>query len=270
MAEFFNQTRQSKSIPLSLLKRGRPFDVPLYWLLRTSDLGREGIEHSGSYRFADHIYRNQPSGRGAFGRWLDAKFLSMPATRTFRNRFLAARDELCRLLHERSGRALDVLSVPCGIPRELVEGARKYGGSLAHVTFHGLDLDAGVLAQAKGFALANGLSNFIAHHGNALDRAAYPEGADFITCTGLIDFMGDDAVERLFRIFHEVLRPGGILLTSGMRRVWISEYLLQIAELRAHYRTGAHLDAIARRVPFTGVATRVDELGILTVLTARK
>src|ERR1043166_7998170 len=174
MTGYFNQTRQSRSIPLSLLKRGRPFDLPVYWLLRASDLGREGIEHSGSYRFADHIYRNEPSGRGAFGRWLDKQFLGMPAARSFRNRYLAARDELCTFLRERSGPALDVLSAPCGIPRELVEGARRYGGSLAHVTFHGLDLDAGVLAQAEDFALANGLPNFITHHGNALDRAAYP------------------------------------------------------------------------------------------------
>jgi hypothetical protein len=32
-----------------------------------SDLGREGIINSGSYRFADHIYHNEPSGRGHFG-----------------------------------------------------------------------------------------------------------------------------------------------------------------------------------------------------------
>jgi hypothetical protein len=48
-----------------------------------SDLGREGIINSGSYRFADHIYRNQPSGRGLFGRWINALFLAMPATQAF-------------------------------------------------------------------------------------------------------------------------------------------------------------------------------------------
>src|SRR5207244_10535880 len=52
------------------------------------------------YRFADHIYRNVPSGRGRFGRWLDAKFLAMPAVKSFRNRFLAARDELCQFRSE--------------------------------------------------------------------------------------------------------------------------------------------------------------------------
>src|SRR5213594_2685035 len=101
MTEFFNQTRQSKSIPMSLLKRGRPFDVPLYWLLRASDLGREGIEHSGSHRFADHIYRNEPSGRGAIGRWLDARLLALPAVQSFRSRYLAAREEVASAVLDR-------------------------------------------------------------------------------------------------------------------------------------------------------------------------
>src|SRR2546426_8399438 len=137
MARFFNRTRASASIERKLLRQGRPLAVLVYWLVGDSDLGREGVEHSGSYRFADHIYRNEPSGRGRFGRWLDAKFLAMPATRSFRNRFLSARNELCKFLSENTGkRALDIVSAPCGIPRELTEGARlfreKNGGTLAN------------------------------------------------------------------------------------------------------------------------------------------
>jgi len=35
------------------------------------------IEHSGSYKFADHVYRNEPSGRFGIGRALDAVLLRM-------------------------------------------------------------------------------------------------------------------------------------------------------------------------------------------------
>src|SRR5205085_6187412 len=121
--QFHNRTRKSDSIPRTLLRRGRLLDVLLYYLLRTSDLAREGLENSGSYRFADHIYRNVPSGTNAVGRWIDARLLAMPSVQSFRSRFLAARDELARFLCQHSGVALDVLSVPCGIPRELAEGA---------------------------------------------------------------------------------------------------------------------------------------------------
>jgi len=276
MAQFFNRTRASASIELKLLRQGRPFGVLVYWLVRGSDLGREGIEHSGSYRFADHIYRNIPSGRGRFGRWLDAKFLAMPAVKSFRNRFLAARDELCQFLADRAGQGnrLDILSAPAGIPRELAEGARLYrertGRSLEGVTFHGVDLDAELLEKDKRFADENGLPNFIPHQGDALDRTTYPENADFITCTGLAEFLNDDQLARLYQIFFDVLRPDGLLVTSGMRRVWISEYLLRLAELRTHYRTASQLDAIARQARFTDVATRVDEFHIQTILKAQK
>lgn len=276
MAQFFNRTRASASIERKLLRQGRPLGVLIYWFVRGSDLGREGIEHSGSYRFADHIYRNVPSGRGKFGRWLDAKFLAMPAVKSFRNRFLAARDELCQFLTDRAGKgkALDILSAPAGIPRELAEGARLYrertGRSLEGVRFHGVDLDADLLQNDKRFADENGLPNFIAHHGDALDRATYPESADFITCTGLAEFLQDDQLAQLYHVFLDVLRPGGVLVTSGMRRVWISEYLLRLAELRTHYRTASQLEGIARRAGFTNVTTRIDEYRIQAILKAQK
>jgi hypothetical protein len=87
MAEFHNRTRRSSSITGKLLRRGRVLELPIYWLLRTSDLAREGFENSGSYRFADHIYRDQPSGVYGIGRWLDKRILRMRAVESFRSRF---------------------------------------------------------------------------------------------------------------------------------------------------------------------------------------
>jgi SAM-dependent methyltransferase len=194
----------------------------------------------------------------------------MPAVQSFRNRYVASRDELADFLKEHDGKRLDVMSAPCGIPRELRDGARLFGGSLANVRFHGLDLNAEVLEAARRFAHEKGLPNFVTHHGDALERTAYPEAVDFITCTGLAEFLDDEQLEQLYRNFYEVLRAGGLLVTSGMKRKWISEYLLRLAELKTHYRTAPQLETIARRVPFAQVQTRVDEFGIQTILTARK
>src|SRR5437764_13290310 len=105
--EFHNRTRQSDSIPRTLLRRGRLLDVLLYYLLRTSDLAREGLENSGSYRFADHIYRDVPSGTNALGRWIDARLLAMPSVRSFGSRCLAACDDLGNFLCKLWGAALD-------------------------------------------------------------------------------------------------------------------------------------------------------------------
>jgi hypothetical protein len=273
-ARYYNRTRQSSSLPLALLRRGRVLALPLYAALRRSDLAREGFDHSGSYRFADHIYRGTPSGRGAFGRWLDARLLSLPAVRSFRSRYEAARDELATFLSERAAQpgALDVLSAPCGIPREMAEGFalfRESGRPLAaQVAFHGLDLDPMALDEAKQFAAQRGLRPFVPHRGDVFDPASYPERVDFVTCTGLAEFLDDEQLARLYGIFFERLRPGGVLVTSGMRGRPLSDYLLRLAELKIHYRTAEDLERLARSLPFSRVETRVDRFGIQTIVKA--
>lgn len=274
--ELHNRTRRSKSIPLSLLRRGRVLDLPLYWLLRLSDLAREGLDNSGSFRFADHIYRGEPSGRGVVGRRLDRLLLSLPASQAFRFRYLAARDEIVEFVAERlraGSRSLDVLSAPCGIPRELADAAdmlRARGMTLEGVRFHGLDLDADALREASAFAAARGLAPFTAHRGDALDRASYPARVDFITSTGLAEFLDDVRFERLLAIFNDVLAAGGVLVTSGMQRRRLSDYLLRLAEIPTQYRDPAHLLRLARRVPFRDLTTRLDPSGLQTILKARK
>ena len=50
-----SRTRVSTSIPGRLLRQGKLHLLPVYALMRTSDLAREGIANSGSDRFADHV-----------------------------------------------------------------------------------------------------------------------------------------------------------------------------------------------------------------------
>ena len=274
---FYNRTRQSASLPMALLRRGRVFALPLYAALRRSDLAREGLDHSGSYRFADHIYRDEPSGRGAFGRWLDARLLALPAVRSFRNRYQAARDELTAFLRERAGSPgrLDILTAPCGIPRELADGYQAFVSSgaplRAELVFHGLDLDRNALNDAVAFARDRNLKPFNPHQGDVFDRSAYPSsGVDFITCTGLAEFLDDEQLAKVYGIFFECLRPGGVLVTSGMRGRPLSDYLLRLAEIPVNYRTAADLERLARTQPFRQLRTSVDDLGIQAILVASR
>ena len=273
---------------MSLVRRGRVLDIPLYYVLRTSDLAREGLERSGSYEFADHIYRGVPSGRGRFGRWLDKRLLRMPAARAFRFRYVAARREIASFLLERaatreddtvssahaSACAVNVLSVPCGIPRELAGAASDVRARLgllpANVTFYGLDLDTTVLEKACRFMSDSGIQAFRPLSGDALDRTTYSGTFDFISCTGLTEFLSDERVESLFRLLFEVLEPGGRLLTSGMQRRWTSDYLLTLGELRTHYRDAGQLRRLLAPLAFRDVVTEADDTGLQTVVIARK
>jgi len=274
MAEFHNRTRRSSSITGKLLRRGRVLELPVYWLLRTSDLAREGFDNSGSYRFADHIYRGQPSGSYGIGRWLDQRILRMRAVESFRSRFFMARDELCEFLRERSQdqASLDVLSVPCGIPREFVAAVEQFrgaGGVTTGIRFHVLDLDHDVLRQAEILAGQHGIA-LIAHHGDALDMRTYAGEFDFITSTGLGEFLDDNQLATLYAAFHRVLRPGGIMVTSAMRCLRFSDYLLRLAELHVRYRSADELAVTARRAGFLRLATSADRHGIQGFLKATK
>jgi len=274
VSEFYNRTRRSSSIAGKLLRSGRVLELPVYWLLRTSDLAREGFENSGSYSFADHIYRGEPSGTHGIGRWLDKRILGMRAAESFRSRFFMARDELVRFLEERSAEqvSLDILSVPCGIPRDLVAAVEKFrsdGGVTTGMRFHGLDLDDDVLSQALTFAGKHGIT-LSAHHGDALDAGTYAGEFDFITSTGLGEFLDDEHLALLYAMFHRILRPGGVMVTSAMRRLRFSDYLLRLAELHVHYRSAEDLATIARKSGFVRLTTSVDRHGIQGFLKARK
>src|SRR5688572_29377988 len=92
MSALPNYTRESASIPRRLWEEGKLHLIPLYALLRTSDLAREGIENSGSYRFADHIYLGRARGKYGIGRLLDGVLLRLRAARSMRNRYRHSRD----------------------------------------------------------------------------------------------------------------------------------------------------------------------------------
>ena len=275
MASLPNRTRTSPSIPRRLLREGKVHLIPVYALMRTSDLGREGIDHSGSYRFADHVYRNQPSGRYVVGRILDRLLLGLPGSRSMRNRYLHARREIVAAARraEATGAELRVLSVPCGIARELVEASRmlrtEAPGVCGRATFFGLDLDPGPLALSGQLVGDDPRFSFIV--GDALRPDAYPTNLDIIVSTGLGEFLDDAALARLYAACHRALRPGGVFVTSGMQPDRLADYLMrELAELRPRYRRGDELARALLGAGFAEVDARQDDVGLQTLIVARK
>ena len=108
------------------------------------------------------------------------------------------------------------------------------------------------------------------HHGDVFAPRQLSGGVDFITCTGLAEFLDDEWLAELYRIFFDRLTPGGILVTSGMRRRPLADYLLRLAEISIHYRTAQDLERLARQLPFTQVRTSVDKFGIQSILVAER
>lgn len=272
MTRFHNRTRRSSSIPRRLLREGRPWLIPLYHVLRTSDLAREGIEHSGSYRFAEHIYAGQASGRYGIGWLLDAVLLRLPAARALRARLPFALEEIRAVVREHAAAApVDLLAVPCGLAREFFVLADEWGGRehAPPVFFHGIDLDADLIAGLQTRAAAMG-SPFSFRVGDALAPEAYGRPYDAVVSSGLVEFLPDEDAVRFFSLIRAHLKPGGRLLTSNLDRHPPADYLLRtLAELHTHYRDEPHLRALVAAAGFDDIRTRRVAGGLQTLLVAR-
>jgi SAM-dependent methyltransferase len=257
------------------MSEGRWFLIPVYYLLLTSDLAREGIENSGSYRFADHIYSNRPSGRFVLGTLLDAVLLNMKSARSMRLRYLLAKKEISGLLAERhDSQEIDILSVPCGLARELFESVaeleRCEDPIRDHVRWTGMDLDADLVnALNRRADSATAAMNFCV--GDALRAGEHWRhgGYDMIISTGFTEFLDDAHALAFYQIVHRYLKTGGLFVTSGMARHALSDYLLRsVAELYTHYRSGRELNALAQEAGFRELRAHQNELQ--TMIVARK
>lgn len=277
MTALANKTRTSASIPDRLLREGRFYLLPLYWVLRLSDLAREGVEASGSFRFADHIYRYEASGAFGIGTLLDWVILRLPSSRSFRNRYLSARREVVRLARElaRDRDEVRIMSLPCGLPRELRDAAevlrRESPDVFAKCRFIGMDLDAEPLALAAPFVAEKGLEDrFTFRQGNGLAREDYPDAVDIVTSTGLADFLTDEQLAVFFANVRACLRPGGAFHTSGMKKHRMSDWLMRnLAELHTQYRDMDRLEEIAVRAGFPRLRLAYDDVGIQTLMVGR-
>lgn len=278
---FYNRTRTSASIPRRMLDEGAWYLLPLFALLRTSDLGREGLEGSGSWRFADHLYRGVPSGRFGIGWLVDAISVSLPSAHAFRERYRFVRDELIRAipgLIARNDESVRVASIPSGIPRDLVEAcaALEARGDLdrheAALEMIAIDLDPEPLDAAKSLASDAGVaSRFTFVCADAFDEsAAGGESLDIITSTGFGEFLLDEQLVAFLASCRRRLAPGGLLLTTATGRDPFSSFVLErVMELRATYRSREQIAALVREAGFGEVRTRTVGGGRQTFVMAR-
>jgi SAM-dependent methyltransferase len=245
-------------------------------LLTLSDLAAEGMANGGSFRFADHLYKAEPSGRFLVGYWLDSVFMRLPAAVAFRRRYLHARDGVSVAIRSRPrGSTVRLLTIPCGIPRDIVEAAdlvhRENAALLDGVEYVGMDIDPAALDVARRFSAGSPLRTLTFHQGNALKREEYPAGRfHFVSSTGLTEFLDDRDVRTLFANVYDALEPGGTFYTSASASDPVSIRLLEIVNLLARYRSQSEIAALVESLPWHSVSYVADSTGLQTFVTATK
>ena len=255
------------------MSEGKWYLVPIYYVLVTSQLAQEAVTHSGSYRFADHVYAGKPKGKYGIGYLLDALLLKLPSASAFRYRYERVRHEMEQHIRKSRGSSTKILYVPSGLARELFEieqSIDKHTDDPSSVHIHGLDLDTD-LVESLNQRASQARIRMTFHSGDALFEKEYSCDHDFVASTGFLDFLNDADAARFFQIIYKSLKPGGTFVTSGMQPHKLSDFLMrQFAELNAVYRTKDQLIALARHAGFSHVEFIQDRHGLQTVITASK
>jgi hypothetical protein len=266
-----NFTRRTTDLAGKFRRNRQWHLLALYHLLRRSDFGREGIERSGSYLFADHLYRNQASGKGWFGRWLDRRLLNLPASRAMGRRYLKAQEALRQVC---AGRAAEirVLAVPCGIPRDVSEWVQSEPALGCRLHYVGMDLDPRVLEAARDHLAGVPLASAEWVEGDALRSETYPktEGFNLVISTGLGEFLDEAQLTRFYGNVFSGLKEGGVFFTSATAFERRSHFLMRTFELKAHYRSSDHVRAILETLPWQKLEMEVDPSGLQTFIRAVK
>lgn len=276
MDTFHNRTRRSKSISQRLINKKQFLLLPVYWLLLTSNLAKEAIENSGSYRLADHIYQGRPKGKYVIGQFLDWILLNLSSSKSFRSRYQFSKQEIISYLNQphSSRKVFDILAVPSGLARELFEAAH-YLHQINHkhkdrVRWHGLDLDRDLVRALKEKSISTPSKMFF-YAGDALSSEAYRFKYDLVISLGLLDFLDDSLALKFLKTIKSNLKPNGRLVTSSMQPHSLSDYLLRnIAEIRTVYRSKHQLETIIKRAGFKKMRVYQNYHKLLTMVVATR
>lgn len=273
MSKYYNKTRISPSIPKKLISQGKWYLLPLYYVLSTSFLAKEGIENSGSYRFADHVYAQSPRGRFLIGWIIDNFLLRLPSAIAMRFRYIKVKEELKKIIKNSPDQEIHIFYVPTGLGREFFEIDQEMGPNLEFpkkIHLHGLDLDEELIRNMKEKS-KNTHMNISFNQGDAFHKRNYEQKYDMVISTGFVDFLEKDEARVFFDYVYATLKPEGIFLTSGMLPHRLSEYLMkQFAELKTSYRSKEDLILLAEEAGFSSHQIEHDKHKLQTVIITKK
>ena len=176
--------------------------------------------YQGDYKMLEVIYRNTPLSEG-IGYYLDLHSLNLSLAEAVRNRMKNLESILSDELLKRQKPA--VLNIACGSCREVFELASDIEKSGAKVTC--IDFDNDALAFAANRLSYTNISpvssdhivlrkyNAIRMFDHELNMQEFGK-QDIIYSVGFFDYLESDFLAKLFKALHNLLNPGGLLITS--------------------------------------------------------
>jgi alpha-beta hydrolase superfamily lysophospholipase len=264
----------------------------LYWALVRLNMRIGGLLSDGvalghrtgfdSGSTLDYVYRNEPRGLGAVGRFIDKNYLESIGWRGIRQRKLNVEELLRKAMEQLREKDMPVrvMDVAAGHGRyvlEALDSADVKPDSILLRDYSDINVAAGAqLIAQKGLEAT---ATFV--KGDAFDRdslAAVEPKPTLGVVSGLYELFSDNAmVRRSLAGLAAAIPVGGYLVYTG--QPWHPQLKLIARALTSHRqgqawimrrRTQAEMDQLVEAAGFRKVAQRIDEFGIFTVSLAER
>jgi alpha-beta hydrolase superfamily lysophospholipase len=230
----------------------------------------------------DYVYRNNPSGKSALGRLIDANYLSSIGWRGIRQRKVHA-EELLRLaigkLRE-AGKPVRIVDIAAGHGRyilESLEGLNDKPDAILLRDYSEINVrDGSALIEQKGLG---DIARFV--QGDAFDKAdlaALDPKPTLAVVSGLYELFGSNQmVGDSLAGLAAAVEEGGYLVYTG--QPWHPQLELIARALTSHRagqpwvmrrRSQAEMDQLVEAAGFRKLEQRIDEWGIFSVSLAQR
>jgi len=256
------------------------FDGACEYLSNNKDINAPMLAKlsAGSDRSMELVYKyrfRRPTKK--WNDWLAARvsdfWQDMRNCRALRNRLKIAR----QILHQSVAQfdknsEIRVISLACGSAEAVLEVIARYkkAGVLVKVIL--IDLDPASLEKAENNAKKLGVSDQVQIvRDNALHAKIF---ADFkphiIEMFGLMEYLGDQSANCIFKDVHEILEEKGIFLTSCISPNMEEWFVKVVINWTMIYRAKEDLATLAEKAGFTKCEVYVEPVGVHNVIKVTK
>jgi len=254
-----NRTRDGLVARL-IARVGRPL------VRRLSDLAHESLNHPGSWRCLELVYRNEPR------KLLDRFFLGSRSARGARSRLLVLTQEVRRCIEECAGshNPVRLITLGSGPGHEVLGSIEQMEGSAA-VEAVCVDKDRGALEYGRRLAGRKGLDGCVSYvQGNVLRME--PNGAEhhIAVLSGLLDYFDLQTAVSVLKSVNEQLLPGGIVLVANMRWHRLASTMSVLGNWHLAYREPEELEAVLGRSGYEEVEVWLEPEKVFCIGKGRK
>ncbi|WVD67384.1 class I SAM-dependent methyltransferase family protein [Orbus sturtevantii] len=230
----------------------------------------------------DYVYRNQPSGATAFGRFLDFNYLQSIGWRGIRQRKVHVEELLKWAIttQQKEQNLVNIIDIAAGHGRYILDTINQLKHRPDSVLLR--DYDHNNVNQGLALIDAKGLSNIVHFEkGDAFNRqelASLDIKPTLAVVSGLYELFSDNQmVTNSLLGLADIMADGGYLIYTGQpwhpQLEFIARVLTSHREGQAwvmRRRTQIEMDQLVEQAGFRKIDMRIDQWGIFTVSIAKR